>query len=56
MEPGSRWYADFTAISYLRAGRLLPRFFKKRMESKLEMHGEHVRAEGENLKRLMESG
>jgi len=60
--PGFEWRIEprgsgsvFTAISYLRAGKLFLRLFRKEMESKLEMHREHVRAEGENLKRLMES-
>lgn len=60
--PGFEWRIEpkgsgsvFTAISHLRAGRLLVRFFRKEMETKLAMHREHVKAEGENLKRLMES-
>jgi uncharacterized protein YndB with AHSA1/START domain len=45
----------FTARSYLRAGKFFLRYFKKEMEFKLELHRQHVREEGENLKRILES-
>lgn len=45
----------FTAISYLRAGEIFLKYFKKEMETKLEMHDKHVKEEGENLKKILES-
>ena len=44
----------FTAISYLRAGYLLKKVFKKGMNKLIEEHNRHVGEEGENLKKLME--
>jgi uncharacterized protein YndB with AHSA1/START domain len=45
----------FTAISYLRAGDIFLKLSKKEMETKLEMHKKHVKEEGENLKKVLES-
>jgi uncharacterized protein YndB with AHSA1/START domain len=44
----------FIAKSYLRAGDLFYKLSKKEMETKIEMHNEHVREEGENLKKILE--
>ncbi len=44
----------FTAISYMRAGYLLKKLFKKGMNKLIEEHNRHVGEEGENLKKLME--
>ncbi|GAG98844.1 unnamed protein product [marine sediment metagenome] len=44
----------FTAISYLRAGYLLKKVFKKGMNKLIEEHNRHVGEEGENLKKLLE--
>ena len=44
----------FTAISYLRAGYLLKKVFKKGMNKLIEEHNRHVGEEGENLKNLLE--
>ena len=45
----------FTARSYLRAGEFYLKYFKKEMEFKLEIHYQHVKEEGENLKKILES-
>lgn len=45
----------FTAISYLRAGDLFYKLSKEEMERKIGMHNKHVKEEGENLKKLLES-
>ena len=45
----------FTARSYLRAGELSLKYFKKEMELKLAIHHQHVKEEGENLKKILES-
>ena len=44
----------FTAISYIRAGYLLKKVFKKGMNKLIEEHNRHVGEEGENLKKLLE--
>ena len=44
----------FTAKSYLRAGDLFYKLSKKEMETKIEMHNQHVKEEGENLKKILE--
>ena len=44
----------FTAKSYLRAGDLFYKLSRKEMETKIEMHNQHVREEGENLKKILE--
>ena len=46
----------FTAITHFRAGHLFKRLFKKGMENLIKEHDKHVAFEGENLKKLMESG
>lgn len=44
----------FTAKSYMRAGNLLYKLSRKEMEDKISMHNQHVREEGENLKKILE--
>lgn len=45
----------FTAISYMKFGRLFLTLFKKHMKDSIELHDRHVGAEGENLKKIMEN-
>jgi len=45
----------FTAISFLRAGNLYKKLFKKGMKKLIEEHNRHVSEEGENLKKILES-
>ena len=47
--------AVFTSMSYLRAGNLFYKIARKEMELKIPMHNKHVKEEGENLKRILES-
>jgi len=47
--------AVFTAISYIRAGHLYKKLFKKGMKKLFEEHDRHVSEEGENLKKILES-
>ena len=61
ISPEIEWRIDpkgsntvFTAISYLRAGYLLKKVFKKGMNKLIEEHNRHVGEEGENLKKLLE--
>ena len=44
----------FTAISYLRAGHLYKKLFKKGMKNLITEHNRHVSEEGENLKKILE--
>lgn len=44
----------FTAKSYIRAGNLLYKLSRREMETKILMHNQHVREEGENLKKILE--
>jgi len=44
----------FTAISYLRAGHLYKKLFKKGMKNLIAEHNRHVGEEGENLKKILE--
>jgi len=44
----------FTAISFLRAGHLYKKFFKKGMKNLITEHDRHVGEEGENLKKILE--
>jgi len=44
----------FTAISYIRAGHLFKKLFKKGMKKLFEEHDRHVGEEGENLKKILE--
>lgn len=46
----------FTAISYIRAGYLFKKIFKKHMENLITEHNRHVGEEGENLKKILEGG
>jgi uncharacterized protein YndB with AHSA1/START domain len=45
----------FTAITYMRIGRLFLKLFKKHMQKAKEQHDKHVGAEGENLKKILEA-
>lgn len=45
----------FTAITYMRLGKLYQRLFKKGMRNLIDSHDKHVKKEGENLKMIMES-
>ena len=45
----------FTAITYIRAGHLYKKLFKKGMKNIIEAHDKHVAEEGENLKIILES-
>ncbi|UCH15603.1 MAG: SRPBCC family protein [Bacteroidales bacterium] len=45
----------FTAITYMRLGKLYQKLFKKSMGTLVEAHDKHVGEEGENLKKIMES-
>ena len=60
--PGFEWSIDpkgtrpiFTARSFLRAGDLFYKLSRKEMEEKIDMHNRHVKEEGENLKKILES-
>ena len=44
----------FTAISYIRAGYLYKKLFKKGMKNLITEHNRHVSEEGENLKKILE--
>ena len=44
----------FTAISFLRAGHLYKKLFKKGMKNLITEHNRHVGEEGENLKKILE--
>ena len=45
----------FTAITYMRAGHLYEKLFKKGMKNIIEAHDKHVAEEGENIKKILES-
>jgi hypothetical protein len=60
--PGFEWSIDpngtrsvFTARSFLRAGDLFYKLSRKEMEEKIDLHNRHVKEEGENLKKILES-
>jgi len=44
----------FTAITYMRAGHLYKKLFKKGMKNLIKEHDRHVAEEGENLKKILE--
>jgi len=44
----------FTAVTYMRFGRLFQKLFKKHIEDSKKIHDKHVRTEGENLKKILE--
>lgn len=44
----------FTAITYMRFGKVFQRLFKKHMKDSVALHDKHVGAEGENLKKILE--
>ncbi len=46
----------FTAITFMRAGHLYKKLFKKGMKNLIEEHDRHVAEEGENLKKILEKG
>ena len=52
-EKGS--YSLFTAITYLKAGKLFRTLFKKQFEELIEGHNQHVAKEGEILKTILEN-
>lgn len=61
VSPGFEWLIKpkgsnsvFTAKSYVRAGGLLYKLSRKEMEAKIAMSNQHVREEGENLKKILE--
>ena len=61
ISPDIKWLIEpkgtntvFTAISYIRAGYLYKKLFKKGMNNLIKEHNRHVSEEGENLKKLME--
>ncbi len=61
ISPEIEWRTDtkgentvFTAISFLRAGHLYKKLFKKGMKKLIEEHDRHVGEEGENLKKILE--
>jgi len=47
-------HSIFTAITFMRFGKLYQKLFKRRMKNLIEAHDKHVMKEGENLKRLLE--
>ena len=47
-------HSVFTAITYMRLGRLFQKIFKKEMKKLIKAHNEHVGTEGENLKKILE--
>ena len=54
MEP-KRSNTIFTAITYMRAGHLYKKLFKKGMKNLIEAHDKHISEEGENLKKILEN-
>lgn len=44
----------FTAVTYMRFGRIFQKLFKKHIEDSKRIHDKHVRTEGENLKKILE--
>jgi hypothetical protein len=44
----------FSAITYMRFGKLFSLFVRKHMETMIETHNKHTWAEAENLKKIME--
>ena len=61
ISPKIEWHTEtkgentvFTAISYLRAGHLYKKLFKKGMKNLIAEHNRHVGEEGENLKKILE--
>jgi hypothetical protein len=45
----------FTAKTYLRAGYILKKVFRKGMAKLIAEHDRHVGEEGENLKKILEN-
>ena len=61
ISPKIEWHTEtkgentvFTAISYIRAGHLYKKLFKKGMKNLITEHNRHVGEEGENLKKILE--
>ena len=61
MSPKIEWLIEpkgsqsiFTAITYMRAGHLWSKLFKKGMKNIIEAHNKHVGDEAENLKKILE--
>ena len=44
----------FTAVTYMRFGKFFQKLLKKHIEDSKKIHDKHVRAEGENLKKILE--
>ena len=44
----------FTAVTYMRFGRLFQKLLKKHIEDSKKVHDKHVKTEGENLKKILE--
>jgi uncharacterized protein YndB with AHSA1/START domain len=44
----------FSAITYMRFGKLFSKLFKKHMDTMIKIHNKHTWAEAENLKKIME--
>lgn len=61
MSPKVEWLIEpkgshsvFTAITYIRAGHLLSKLFKKEMKKMVEAHNKHTWEEAKNLKKILE--
>lgn len=46
----------FTAITYMRCGKLFQKLFKKGTKDLIAAHDKHVEVEGKNLKKILEKG
>lgn len=44
----------FSAITYMRFGKLFSKLFKRHMKNMIKTHNKHTWAEAENLKKIME--
>jgi len=62
MSPKVEWLIDpkgqhtvFTAITYMRAGHLWNKLFKKEMKKLIEAHNKHTGEETKNLKKILEN-
>lgn len=61
VSPKAEWQIEpkgshsvFTAITYMRLGRLFQKLFRKKMKKLAKVHNKHVGTEGENLKNILE--
>jgi hypothetical protein len=62
VSPKFEWYIEpkgshsvFTAVTYMRFGKLYQKLFRKKMETVIEAHDNHTGTEAENLKKILES-